>query len=135
MFEMGKFEKALISLNEANRIMPSDPYILNNIGVTVESLGRKKEARESYQSAIEADANFPLAQYNLAANFLEVGEREIAYKKLNLLKTMDDVLANELQQMIWGKFIVNISSRKLDNKLLAELRGLAEINFLSKLTG
>ncbi len=113
LFEMGNFKKALISLNEANKLMPNNANILNNIGVTLDSLGKRREARESYQAAIDSDANFPIAQYNLAANFLEVGERDMAYKKLNLLKTMDVGLANKLQQMIWGKFVVNISNRKI----------------------
>ncbi len=92
---------------------PGNKHILSNLGVVYDSMGKNKRARELYQTAVNLDPGFAIAQYNLASSFLQTGDRDMAYKKLNLLKTMDNGLADQLQRMIWGKFVVNASSRKI----------------------
>ena len=110
---MGKPKKALTALKTADELLPNHPHILNNLGVVFDSMGQRKRARGFYETAISMDSSFALAQYNLASNFLETGDRDLAYKKLNLLKTIDNTLADELQGLLWGRFVVNASNRKI----------------------
>ncbi|MEZ5344010.1 MAG: tetratricopeptide repeat protein [Pyrinomonadaceae bacterium] len=113
LFNMGKIKKALDAFREADRLSPNNYTISNNLGVTYDTLGKNKMAQKYYQTAIELNPDFGIAQYNLAANYLENGKRTEAYKGLNALKSIDNDLANELQQMIWGRFVINVSSRKI----------------------
>ena len=113
LFSLGKVKKSLKALKTADKLMPNNPLILNSLGVVYDTLGKQRVARDYYQTAVKLDSSFALAQYNLASNFLQTGDRDKAYRKLNLLKAMDGGLAKDLQDMIWGKFVVNASRRKM----------------------
>ncbi len=113
LFRLGKKRKALEAFQTADRLRPNNKQIANNLGVVYDVLGKRQLARKYYQKALEIDSGFALAQYNLASNFLEGGNRTEAYKRLNLLKNMNSNLANDLQGMLWGRFVVDASRRRI----------------------
>ena len=61
----GEPERAVLSYRAALALRPAYPEALNNLGYTLEGLGRLAEAREAYEVALEFDPDFKRAVVNL----------------------------------------------------------------------
>lgn len=70
LFREGKFDQALVKLNEAHRIAPRDPTIENLLGITATRLGDIEEADNHYRNAIRLDASQAAPHRNLGFNLL-----------------------------------------------------------------
>jgi len=55
MAKRGLWSEALFRFEQADRLRPGDPQILNNLAVAHEALGQFDEALDYYQQAIKAD--------------------------------------------------------------------------------
>jgi tetratricopeptide (TPR) repeat protein len=55
MAKRGLWSEALFRFQQADRLRPGDPRILNNLAVAHEALGQFDEALDYYQQAIKAD--------------------------------------------------------------------------------
>ena len=61
-----RFEEALQVLDEAERIQPEDPTVLNNLGSTWWALGDTARAAGYYERALRASPGSPEVMSNLA---------------------------------------------------------------------
>ena len=79
----------LISPNgESDTLELSDPEAHNNLGSTLQSLGRLEEAEKSYKRAVTINPNYAEAHYNLGTLLYALDRSEqaiISYKKALVL--------------------------------------------------
>ncbi len=66
----GRFEEALLRLEEAHRVAPRDPAIENLLGITETKLGHVDEADSHYRNAIRLDPSQAAPHRNLGFNLL-----------------------------------------------------------------
>lgn len=57
MARRGLWKEALFRFQQADRIQPGNPHVLNNIAVSYEALGLFDKALESYQKALKAGSD------------------------------------------------------------------------------
>jgi tetratricopeptide (TPR) repeat protein len=70
LFREGRFDLALVKLEEAHRIAPRNATIENLLGITETRLGRIDEACDHYRNAIRLDASLAAPHRNLGFNLL-----------------------------------------------------------------
>lgn len=63
-YEEGEYRDAVALLERARGIAPSDPHVLNSLGVCLEALGRSDEALKVYDESVEADPTSPSTHFN-----------------------------------------------------------------------
>jgi tetratricopeptide (TPR) repeat protein len=66
----GRFDEALVKLEQAHRIAPRNATIENLLGITETKLGRVDEADSHYRNAIRLDPSQPAPHRNLGFNLL-----------------------------------------------------------------
>lgn len=76
--KMGDLNSAEINYNNALRLNPKDPRILNSLGLIYKTLGETEKAARSFEQAIAYDPGFGFAPFNLATLYFQMGEREKA---------------------------------------------------------
>jgi Flp pilus assembly protein TadD len=77
MAEKGLWREALFRWNRALRARPDDAALHNNVGVALEALGRRGEAFEAYERALELGAEDEIrTNFELARRAMELGRRE-----------------------------------------------------------
>lgn len=64
--KQGKVEDAYDLLQESSGRINDNPFLFNELGLVCRKLGKFKQSKASYQSAIKIDNRFPDAHYNLA---------------------------------------------------------------------
>ena len=72
------FEPALAHLEAARRVDPRNKYVLNLEGIVQYSLGRYKEAQETFEYLIAVDPGFVSAYLNLGNVLWESGSEDAA---------------------------------------------------------
>lgn len=70
---LNDLDKAMEHADEAQRLAPSDPRVLVDRGVVLDSLGRHVEAEQSYRAALEAAPRRISARNNLALSLALTG--------------------------------------------------------------
>jgi tetratricopeptide (TPR) repeat protein len=70
LFREGRFDQALVKLEQAHRIAPRDATIENLLGITETKLGHIDEADSHYRNAIHLDASQAAPHRNLGFNLL-----------------------------------------------------------------
>lgn len=70
LFREGRFDQALIKLEEAHRIAPRNATIENLLGITETKLGHLDEAANHYRNAIRLDPSQAAPHRNLGFNLL-----------------------------------------------------------------
>jgi tetratricopeptide (TPR) repeat protein len=73
-----RFEPALENLQLARRVDPRNKYVLNLAGILEYSLGRYKEAQETFEYLIALDPGFVSAYLNLGNVLWESGNEDAA---------------------------------------------------------
>jgi tetratricopeptide (TPR) repeat protein len=73
-----KHEAALDYLAEARRLEPKNKYVLNLAGIVEYSLGRYKEAQETFEYLLAVDPGFMSAYLNLGNVLWESGQEDAA---------------------------------------------------------
>jgi tetratricopeptide (TPR) repeat protein len=63
-FGEGRFEDALDLLRRAQQVAPTDPQLLNSIGLCLKSLGRRDEALQAFDNALRTNPNMASAHFN-----------------------------------------------------------------------
>lgn len=74
----GRYEPALANLELARRVDPRNKYVLNLAGIVEYSLGRYREAQETFEYLIALDPGFVSAYLNLGNVLWESGSEDAA---------------------------------------------------------
>jgi tetratricopeptide (TPR) repeat protein len=82
LFKQEQYEEALAEFKEAHVAQPEDASIVNLIGVTETKLGSLDEANCYYIQAIKLDPHLPGPHKNLAVNYLDTKNYDLAEKEL-----------------------------------------------------
>jgi tetratricopeptide (TPR) repeat protein len=85
-FEAGDYDKAIRELRKARDANSSEGAIPYALGMAYSASGKKKEARQAFQSAVRT-GNAPVHAYlQLGLVSLELGERDVATKQYAALE-------------------------------------------------
>ena len=79
-FQAGRLTEAESAYRAALAIIPADPMVTHNLGVTVAAQGRHQAAIDCFDEALKRDQNFVSAHYNRAVALLKLGETAEAIK-------------------------------------------------------
>jgi len=99
----GRVEEAMVLLNELLRYDHKCPEGYLNLGILYIQKKNLKQAEDNLKKALELKPDYPLAQFNLGKLYWELGKKELAQEKLNLLKKSQPLLAKKLQELIENK--------------------------------
>jgi len=64
-FGQGQLGEAVDLLQQARKLAPNDPHVLNSLAVCLTEVGRTDEAIDAYKAAIQVDPNLAAAHFNL----------------------------------------------------------------------
>lgn len=78
----GKFDQALVRLQDAHRVTPRDPAIENLLGITETRLAHIEEADSHYRNAIRLDPAQSAPHRNLGFNLLTAKKYDLAEPEL-----------------------------------------------------
>lgn len=72
LFNQRDYVNALARYNQAAELIPPDrvPVVLNNVGFTLQQMGRLDDAAQAFSAALELRPDYPLALVNLAETLL-----------------------------------------------------------------
>ena len=112
LYTLERYKEAVESLRRALAFDPDSAEANNNLGVILSRVGKKKEALKYFTKAVHLRPNWSYALYNLAANQLDLGDRDAARALLASLEKVDSELAGNLRKHLWQKFVVNASREK-----------------------
>jgi tetratricopeptide (TPR) repeat protein len=85
----GRFDQALIKLQEAHRIAPRNAIIDNLLGIIETQLGHNQEARAHYRDAIRLDPSQAAPHKNLGFNLLDAKDYAAAEPELHEASRLD----------------------------------------------
>jgi len=73
-YDQGELYDAVLSFERATELMPGDPIVFYNLGLTLEAAGRVHEAMDLYWQAVEMDPTNPNFLGNLVRLRVRLGE-------------------------------------------------------------
>lgn len=91
--DLNEFDKALAETQEADRLKPKSPEILNNIGCLLKRMGRPLDAVHFHEQAIAVSAENAVLSFNLGSALIAAGRLEDAVPVLRIAATLDPNLA------------------------------------------
>jgi tetratricopeptide (TPR) repeat protein len=92
----GSYEKAVETLREVVRIDPNDAYAYSMLGDAYWGYGHYEEAIVAYKQAMKLHVDDPHVRYQIALAYLKMGDKDSAIEEHEILKGVDEELANEL---------------------------------------
>lgn len=98
---LGRLKEAIGAFQQAIQINPNDSNAHYNLGVAYKNLGRWRRAEEAYKEAIRIKPDYAEAHANLGEVYLKLGDRSSALKEYQILKNLDENLANTLFNLIY----------------------------------
>ena len=101
--QMGQHNEAIEAYRELIKIARSArdvAFAYIEIGVSYKSMKRTQEAIESYKQAAKAMPNMAEAHFALGEIYLDLGDKDSAMKEIDILKVLDQPMANELLKRI-----------------------------------
>jgi tetratricopeptide (TPR) repeat protein len=81
-FQAGRLAEAESAYRAALAIVPADPAVTHNLGVTIAAQGRHRVAIACFDEALRADSGFVSAHYNRGVALMALGETPEAIKAL-----------------------------------------------------
>jgi tetratricopeptide (TPR) repeat protein len=94
--DSGSNDKAIEASRQVVRIDPNDAYAHSMLGDAYWNCGRYGEAIAAYKQAMKLHVDDPHVRYQIALAYLKMGDKDSAMEEYELLKDMDEKLANEL---------------------------------------
>lgn len=84
-----QFSEAKVLLEKALKLVPNNPFVLNNYGVVLKDLDLPEEALKNYEQALKLKPGYTEALGNLAYIYKEKGDCNLALKCLDELLSLD----------------------------------------------
>ena len=95
--EQERYEEAAEAIKQLVKLEPNDACkLFALLGLSYCDSGHYEEAVEAYKQAIEIDPDMGPAHYFLAEVYLKMGNKDLALKEYEVLKTLEEELASEL---------------------------------------
>ena len=88
-FQAGRLADAENAYRTALVIVPSDPAVTHNLGVTIAAQGRHRAALGYFEEALRGDSGFASAHYNRAVALMRLGEMQEAIKAFGRTATFE----------------------------------------------
>jgi Flp pilus assembly protein TadD len=88
-FQAGRLAEAEGAYRAALAIVPADPLVTHNLGVTIAAQGRHRDAIACFNEALSADPTFISAHYNRAVALMRLGETQDAIKSFTRAATLE----------------------------------------------
>jgi len=94
--DLGAYEKAIKAQKEVVRIEPNDSSAHSMLGDAYWNCGHYEKAMLAYKRAMKLQVNNPVTHYQMAKAYLKMGDKDSALEEYEILKDLDENLANEL---------------------------------------
>ena len=94
--DSGSYEEAVEALKQVVKIEPYDFYAQTMLGDAYWGCGRHEEAMAAYKQAMNLQTDNPHVHYQIALAYLKMGDKDSALEEYEILKSLDEELANEL---------------------------------------
>lgn len=131
-FQMGQsfyaennFTGALVELSEAEKLTPSDPELLNYLGLTYFRKGHYDLAEAKYLKALDYRENYSEARNNLGVNYLEMKRWDDAIEQFKLVQ--EDIFYQGQDSAVINLGLAHLGKGEYQ-QALAVLRGAASRN-------
>ena len=89
LFNLGRYEEAITSYDNALKINPDDHLAWNNRGIALGNLGRHEEAISSYDQALKIKPDDANAYYNKACTYAQLENISLALDNLKQAINLD----------------------------------------------
>lgn len=124
LFNLGKYNEALIELKQAYELNPYHIHVLNNLASCYEMLGDHQSAIKFYKEAVSIAPNFEEAWLNLCAIYFNLHQLDDAYMSLRKIdvKTTNPKFSQFLQVVLRAR-LVEIAHKTGDKKMEEFLNG------------
>ena len=94
--DSGSYEEAVKALKQVVKIEPNDSYAHSMLGDAYWNCGRYEQAMAAYKQAMKLHIDDPHVRYQIALAYFKMGDKNSALEEHEILKSMDEELANEL---------------------------------------
>lgn len=95
-----QYENAISAYQEAIRIKPDYIYAYTDLGYVYYYIDRNQEAVDTLKKAIELNPERAISYYYLGLTYLQMGDQSLALKQYEILKNLDQSLAEKLNNKI-----------------------------------
>lgn len=99
-YKLERYNDAIESYNRALKLRPDSKSVYNKLGTIHLILGEYSEALKAFKKALSIDGNDPATHFNLAITDILKGDRDSAWLKYMVLKSLDAEIANRLLDLI-----------------------------------
>jgi len=106
---LGNNTKAITVLEQAAELGLDDEITSCTLGVAYYRSRKYKDAAASFGHAIDRNAQYAVAQYNLGVTYLSLKNKSLALKQESLLKTLAPGLASKLLGGIYHDKIITVT--------------------------
>lgn len=77
-----QWSKAVEQLRQADRLMPTSPFVLSTLGEAYHRVGKLQEAQNTLESALMIDPSSSIADFRLALVLVDMGKKDQALEHL-----------------------------------------------------
>lgn len=95
-----EYEEAVASFIEAQKYVPNQPQLYNNLAFSYGKLGKVREEIAALRKAIALRPRYVVAHHNLGMALLKEGDREGARKEVRILRDIDEGAAASLEKEV-----------------------------------
>lgn len=92
----GRPDKEIAAYEQAIKLKPNVSSTYFNLGTVYNDIGQKQKAIAAFKDAIRLNPDYVKARYTICKIYIEMGDRGNALNELEILKKMDNGLAEEL---------------------------------------
>ena len=99
-YYLGNYEGAIEAYKEAIRLDPNWPWTHCCLAFTYQDLQRYEEAIKEWKQVIKLEPDIAGLHSILGKAYLKTGNKDLALEQYEILKTLDEELANELHGLL-----------------------------------
>lgn len=98
--KIGQHDKEIAAYEEAVKLNPKRPELHFNLGTAYNDIGNKQQAISELKEAIRLRPEYLKAHYTICKIYVEMGDRDNAIKEHEIVKKLDNGVADELTSII-----------------------------------